>query len=103
MTSITITAGAGRWRFEASGHATGSPEACSAVSALLYALAGWLRNAPPGVRPGRTYLAPAAADIAFSDAGSGGAAEAVADCIAVGLLQVASAEPGAVRVRVVQA
>ena len=29
------------------GHATGSPAVCAAASAMVYALAGWLKNYPP--------------------------------------------------------
>ena len=95
MTHITITGGAGRWRFAAEGHATGAPEACAGVSALLYALAGWLRSGPPGVRAGEVELTPGRARVAFS---GGAQAEAAAALVEVGLRQIARKYPQAVRV-----
>lgn len=43
MTAITFDGpGGGRYRLRAKGHATGSSEVCAAVSALVYALGGYL-------------------------------------------------------------
>ena len=97
MTRIRIRRDGGRWRFSAEGHATGAPEACSGVSALLFALAGWLRNAPPGVAPGEISLAPGRAVIAFS---GGAQAAAAAALVATGLRQIARKYPQAVAVTV---
>lgn len=93
MTHITVAHAAGRWRVRAEGHASGSPEACAGVSALLYALAGWLANAPEGVRRECVSLAPGAAELVFS---GGPAAAAAAELVAVGLAQIAKAVPEAV-------
>ena len=94
MTRITVERRAGgRWRFRAEGHATGSPEGCAAVSALLFALAGWLRNAPAALRAERVRLAPGAAELVFS---GGASADAAGELAAVGLAQIAKAVPGAV-------
>ena len=95
MTHITIERGAGRWRFAADGHAAGAPEACAGVSALLYALAAWLRDDPAGVRTEDVCLAPGEAEIAFA---GGLAAETAADLTAAGLKQIAGRYPGAVAV-----
>ena len=95
MTRIEIAGGAGRWRFAAAGHATGAPEACSGVSALLFALAGWLRGGPPGVGVETVFLAPGEAELAFS---GGDAAAAAAELTAVGLAQIAKRYPQAVTV-----
>ena len=45
MTCITLSNSEGRYTVEAQGHATGSVQACAAVSALMYSLAGYLANA----------------------------------------------------------
>ena len=95
MTRIRIRRDGGRWRFSAEGHATGAPEACSGVSALLFALAGWLRNAPPGVAPGEISLAPGRAVIAFSGGAQAAAAAALTE---IGLRQIAARSPAAARV-----
>lgn len=43
------------------GHATGSPAVCAAASAMVYALAGWLKNYPPAqlqlsLKPGDGWI-----------------------------------------------
>ena len=43
------------------GHAEGSPAVCAAASAMVYALAGWLKNYPPAqaqlrLKPGDGWL-----------------------------------------------
>lgn len=43
MTDIQIEKQGDRWRFSAQGHATGSVEACAAVSVLLTALDAYLQ------------------------------------------------------------
>ena len=55
------------------GHATGSPAVCAAASAMVYALAGWLRHyraaeARVSLRPGDSWLlcrGDEAVDVAF--------------------------------------
>lgn len=94
MTRITVERrAAGVWRIAAAGHASGAPEACAGVSALLYALAGWLANAPAGVHAQRVALAPGEAELVFS---GDAAADAAGELIAIGLAQIASAAPAAV-------
>ena len=44
MTRVSLTAAEGRYAVECQGHATGSVEACAAVSALMYSLIGYLIN-----------------------------------------------------------
>ena len=97
MTEIKIDRGGGRYQLYAKGHACGSPEACSGVSALLYALAGWLLWKPRDVETESCGIAQGIADLRFS---GGTAAAAAADCVTVGLLQIARAYPDAVRVTV---
>lgn len=46
MTRISTAVKGNRFTIRAVGHATGSVEVCAGVSAILYALAGYLINAP---------------------------------------------------------
>lgn len=89
MTRIRLEKDGRRHVVSAKGHATGSPEACAAVSCLLTALAGYLRNAHAGVTAcrldsGDAYLEFLDEDEAFH-------------MTAVGLLQLARAKPEAVQ------
>ena len=45
MTEVKIRLGNGVYGLRADGHATGSAQTCSAISGILYALAGYLVNA----------------------------------------------------------
>ena len=44
MTKIEITKADPRYSILFDGHATGSPEVCAGISALMYSLEGYLRN-----------------------------------------------------------
>ena len=44
MTTVTIQESGGRYRLTAVGHAEGSTAACAAVSGIVYALGGYLKN-----------------------------------------------------------
>lgn len=46
MTDVTATYRKDRYTLAIHGHAEGSPKSCNAVSAIIYALAGWLDNRP---------------------------------------------------------
>lgn len=48
MTRVYAERDGNRYTIYANGHATGSPEVCAAISGLLYALAGYVRNASDG-------------------------------------------------------
>jgi len=48
MTRVYAERDGNRYSIFANGHATGSPEVCAAVSGILYALAGYVRNASDG-------------------------------------------------------
>ncbi len=45
MTKVYAERDGNRHILYARGHATGSPEVCAAISGILYALAGYVRNA----------------------------------------------------------
>ncbi len=77
-----------RRRLTLRGHATGSPAVCAAASALLCALAGWLRRAEaPGLE---LTLRPGDGQVACE----GGAAEETAfQIVLTGLAQLAALRP----------
>ncbi len=87
MTKIQLAQAGGRYRLTARGHATGSEKVCAGISAIVYALAGWLANAE---KTGAAYveslrLDSADVEIIFS---GGSEAEAVFLMAEVGLLQI---------------
>ena len=74
------------------GHA-GSSESCTAVSAIIGALAGWVDN-----NAGTFSLKKGEAMIAFP---KGGGAETAMDMAVIGLQQVAKASPGDVSIELI--
>lgn len=50
MTEITISMKYDKVKIRAKGHATGSEQVCSAISALMYSLEAWIINNPDCVR-----------------------------------------------------
>lgn len=48
MTTVYAERDGTRYTLFANGHATGHPEVCAAISGILYALAGYVRNATDG-------------------------------------------------------
>lgn len=104
MTRITIQSDGWTYRLSASGHATGSgpttdrPEVCAAVSAIVYALGGYLKNleAAGQVELGTFMLESGAAEIEAR----GEAARQPFGMAAVGLLQIAAKYPDQVSVNI---
>ena len=96
MTNITIQNDGRIYRLTAAGHATGKPEACAAVSGIVYALGGYLKNLERAgsVTLDAFRLASGAAELAAS----GPAAEHPFGMAAVGLMQIAARYPEQVRV-----
>lgn len=64
MTKISYSAAGGRYTLRCQGHATGSDEACAAVSVLMTTLAGYLANAG-GRAKGIWSLEPGLAEISM--------------------------------------
>ena len=97
MTTIQARRSSGGFRcaIRASGHATGSEKACAAVSAILYALAGYLKNAEADRRLPVLESGDAVLDF-WADEEAKGAFEMAV----IGLAQVAKAEPERVSVRI---
>ena len=66
MVEVSVYTRDGGNELYAEGHATGSPEVCAAVSAILTTLAGWLSNNPDSIdedvrpeidlQPGDAYI-----------------------------------------------
>lgn len=96
MVLIQAVEGHGEYALSADGHATGSEQACAAVSAVLYGLSGYLANGgaharlleSPDMESGRVRLR------FTGDA----AAEEVWRMALISLLQIQAAEPERVRV-----
>lgn len=83
MTQVYLEQNGRRYMVSCQGHATGSVEACAAVSCLVYTLAGWLRNT--SVQVVKEKLEDGDALIQFH---GGVAAETAFDMITVGFLQL---------------
>lgn len=88
MTKVTARYGAS-YSLVSSGHA-GTSESCTAVSAIVQALAGWVHN-----HTGTFHLKKGEAMIAFPEQDG---ARAVMDLTVIGLLQIQQAAPGDVSV-----
>ncbi len=83
MTRVYLEQDGNRYCVSCKGHATGSVEACAAVSCLVYTLAGWLRNVDTLTTQAR--LEEGDSLICFY---GGAAAETAFDVICVGFLQL---------------
>lgn len=83
MTRVYLEQDGQRYTVSCQGHATGSVEACAAVSCLVYTLAGWLRNTSVLVL--KSKLEDGDALIQYH---GGAAAETTFDMICVGFLQL---------------
>ncbi len=99
MTKIKFKQRGNKYTVEAKGHATGSEIACAGVSAVMYALAGYLINAE---RAGKVYdvsghLKPADA---VQEWCGGEAAEAAYEMATIGLMQIAESYPQYVKIAV---
>lgn len=96
MTTVTIRRAPGRCRLTAAGHATGNPAVCAAVSGLVYALAGYLKNLERAgaVTLGELRLEPGDAVVEAS----GDTAGHPFGMAAVGLMQIAAEYPRQVKI-----
>ena len=96
MTNITIQRSAGHCRLTAVGHATGSREVCAAVSGIVCALGGYLKNLEQAgaVELRSIMLESGAAEIEAA----GDAACHPFGMAAVGLLQIQARYPKQIRV-----
>lgn len=92
MTKISLGQGDGRYFLEFRGHAAGSERVCAGVSAIVYALAGWLVNAEDAglVRVHRLELHSGEAELMFS---GGAEVETAFQVAEIGLRQLAESFP----------
>ena len=96
MTEIYAEKAGDLYTISAKGHAAGSSEVCAAVSAILYALAGYMENAGESIDSILTSMDSGCAVISFR---GGQAAEAVFDMAVIGLMQIEAACPKYIRVK----
>lgn len=92
MTQIYSEQDRSLYTLRAEGHATGSVEACAAVSSILYALVGYLKNAQDAgdAEMISYHMKPGDAFVQFR---GGPCVEAVFQMAVIGLGQVALAKP----------
>lgn len=97
MTAVTARITGPVKELTADGHATGSAQVCAGISALLYALLGWLTNAGDAeideaeMEPGHAHIV---------SLGGGDATEAAWDMAVIGLLQIEQQYPDYITVRI---
>lgn len=84
MTCVTLNESGGRYSVEAQGHATGSVQACAAVSAIMYSVLGYLANAE-GVEVESEDIADGFFSVEFT---GGEAARVMFDFCAIAFLQL---------------
>lgn len=96
MTNITIQCSGDTYRMAAVGHAAGNSEVCAAVSAIVYALGGYLKNleAAGPVKLRALTLGSGAAGIEAA----GQESRIAFEMAAVGLMQIAAKYPELVAV-----
>ena len=94
MTQVYAERSGNRCILSAKGHATGSPEVCAGVSAILYALAGYLINHDIKISEQRMEDA----DVHLEFTGGEGAVAAY-EMAVIGLLQIEKAHPEFIQVK----
>ena len=99
MTRIKARRHKRKFAIYADGHATGSEEACAGVSALLYALAGWLKNVPDRVRVFKSHMEPGQVTLIFYGEE---AARTAFEVTMIGLAQIAAKFPKSVSISINQ-
>ena len=95
MTQVNLTQDGNRYTVTATGHATGSVEMCAAISALLYALEGWLANSSVNVQEKRMDDA----DVRIVFVG-GKSCETVFDMVTIGFLRLQETDRNRIKVDV---
>lgn len=92
MTRIYAEMDGPRCTISAQGHATGSVEACAAISGILYALAGYVTNAKLE-RPVEVYTWTMESGKVLLDFNGDAGTTAAFEMAVIGLLQIAEAHP----------
>lgn len=93
MTIVTIYQKDNHYRLQATGHATGFEDACSGISSLVTALAGYLYNSDAQIN--EIILDPGNAVIDFTGDSS---CKAAFDMAVIGLKQIELILPDAIKV-----
>lgn len=96
MTTVTLRLTPAACRLTAAGHATGNPAVCAALSGLVYALAGYLKDLERSGAVALSELRLEPGDAAVE--ASGGAARHPFGMAAAGITQLAARYPGLVRI-----
>ncbi len=94
MTTATYHNDENRHFLHVKGHATGSPQVCAGVSAIVYALAGWLANF--GDRERDTVILESG-EAFFSVDGPKESVKTAFDMAIIGFLQIAKTHPDYLR------
>lgn len=98
MTNITIQCSGGSFKLTAVGHAAGSPEVCAAVSAIVYALGGCLKNLEAA---GTVELRALTLESGCAEIEAAGQESRIAfEMAAVGLMQIAAKYPELVQAEI---
>ena len=90
MTTVTYGCTGNRYKVKCSGHTTGSEKACAGVSAIVYALAGYLLNTKDVITTEKSSLASGEAEIVFV---GGTEAQTAYEMAVIGLMQLAQTFP----------
>ena len=102
MTKVYARQKGSRYYLSANGHATGSEPVCAGVSALLYALAGYLTNAKEdGTVAINEWLIEDGNVLFFYDGGR--ETQAAYDLTIIGLQQIAQSYPQFIQVHILTA
>nr|DAY01393.1 MAG TPA: YsxB-like protein [Caudoviricetes sp.] len=96
MTTVYAERDGTRYTLFANGHATGRPEVCAAISGILYALGGYIKNAEGGstLAYDQTMESGRVAFHFNGDSAAGGAF----DMAVIGLKQIEAKYPDCIRV-----
>ena len=95
MTHIVLDRHGDKYLIQATGHATGSEKVCSAVSALLWSVAGWITNNSEKLEFHKMRIDSGNSYIEFA---GGVIAQAVWEVAAIGLMQIEKQYPEYIKV-----
>ena len=98
MTKVYSERDGNRYILSARGHSTGSPEVCAGVSAILYALLGFLENCPDK----EIFYRETGSGHVTLDCQGGATVRAAFDMANIGLLQIQAKHPDYISVDCVE-
>lgn len=97
MTAVAYKMDGGKCSIAANGHAEGSSEVCAGISAIMYALGGWLVNAAQDGKA-KVHCIKLDSGCAELSATGGEDVESVFSMAIIGLMQIAQAYPQHVKI-----